>query len=153
MKIIYRKKKVLLGFIGYTDDDSEKNYETMDETAVTWEMTKRDALHPINSLHQVEVQFFYGREQTCKVGGEIKTFKTPESRVITLQDFTKFSAEQLEAFLSEEGTKDTDLLVITEYLHKGKGWKYKFTKFSKLGEKTKLEYVCEGKSEVLDFNK
>lgn len=153
MKIIYRTKKVLLGFIGYTNDDSEKNYDIMDEIAVTWEMTKKDALHPINSLHQVEVQLFYGREQTCKVGGEIKTFKTPESRVITLQDFTKFAAEQLEEFLSEEGIRDTRLLVITEYLHKGKGWKYKFTKFTNSDEKVKLEYVCEGKSEVLDFSK
>lgn len=153
MRIIYRKKKVLLGFIGYTDDDSEKNYEVMDETCVSWTLTKEDILHPINNLHEVEVQFFYGREQTCKIGGELKKFKTPESRIITLQNFTKYAAEELETFLSVEGTKNTDLLVVTEYLHKGKGWKYKFTKFSKLGEKTKLEYECEGKSEILDFGK
>lgn len=152
MKIIYRKNKILLGFIGYTEDDSKKNYEAMDEIVVTWEMTKRDALHPIDSLHDVEVQLFYGREQTCKIGREIKTFKTPESRIIILQDITKLAVEQIDEFLSVEGTKNTDTLVITEYLRKGKGYKYKFTKFSKLGEKTELEYACEGKSEVLDFS-
>ena len=153
MKIIYRIKKLLLGFISYTRDDKKKNYEIIDETAVTWEVTKPDRLRPTNMLHQVEVQFFYGREQMCKIDGELKKYKTPESRIVTLQGFTKFESEQLERFLSKEKTLYTKLLVVTEYLHKDKGWKYKFTKFNSDGTKEKLEYTCEGKSEILDFSK
>lgn len=150
-KIIYRTKKVLFGIIGYTNDNRNKEYRLLDEIYISSKLSEYDDKQPIRSLYTVDIILFYGKEEEYIKKGEHRMLKTIESRNIVLNGLTKYDVEDLTDFLSENTMEDTEVLVITEYLYKRKGWKYKFTRFDKTGKKNKLEYECEGNSSVLDY--